>query len=345
MSKKTKRQSIKRRNPEADAYIRRVVQEGIKVSKYTRASVAKLQKAVPRALYHYTNPEGVLGILRTNKFWATDIRFMNDATELSYSIGLLQELVEEKTRKKDKHFIFFGRIMADVIETLLSAFRIYAISFSESPDDLIQWKSYGGGMGGYSIGFDFKDMNFHRTISGASVDDDMLLVKAIYNRDLQIKLFKVIIERVCDGAARLYQELENGVFGAQSEFLEYSLVTDFSTNIVVPIVDWLLRFKHPKFAAEREWRLIRYIIGPDFTSGGGLTYPRHYRVRRGGIYPYVELRLPGSDKLTKLPIAEVWQGPATEPDLFKSLISECLVAFGYESHEIPIKQSQVPMRF
>jgi hypothetical protein len=244
--------------------------------------------------------------------------------------------------------------MSEVVDTLLYAFRIYAVSFSELQDDLMQWRAYGGASGGYSIGFDFSSIKLRRTISGASFYDDTLLAKVIYNRDLQVKIFEIVIDRVREGARRLYQSYKRGQFGAQSKYLEDSLISDFSMNIVIPIADWLLRFKNPKFTSEQEWRLIRYIIDPDAKSidpdaksGIELIYPRHYRVGRGGLCSYVELRLPISEKSTeaKFPIAIVWQGPNKEPRLFASLIQECLVSFGYDSEDVNVRVSQVPTRF
>ena len=42
-----------------------------------------LQEAEPReVLYHYTNQDGLLGILRSRCIWCTDIRFLNDSRDV-----------------------------------------------------------------------------------------------------------------------------------------------------------------------------------------------------------------------------------------------------------------------
>lgn len=45
-------------------------------------------------LYHYTNSGGVLGIVQSHSIWATEVRYLDDATELSNTLerigGLLR---------------------------------------------------------------------------------------------------------------------------------------------------------------------------------------------------------------------------------------------------------------
>ena len=272
---------------------------------------------------------------------------MNDATELSYAIELFKELLRLENTVED-HRHFFDSVISEMFETLSGAFRLYAVSFSEMPDDLTQWKAYSGGLGGYAIGFNFAAAGFGRTMSEAGFDDDdILLAKVIYDRSLQIKLLKGLISRLRDGVRRIHQSYEKGRFGARAEVELRGLISDLSSNIIIPITDCLIRFKHPKFASEKEWRLIRYIIDPDITSDGHkLTFARHYRIGKAGLSSYVELRIPINKKSKNktLPIKVVWQGPNSEPKLFASLMRECLVSFGYGKN-VEVLCSQVPTRF
>lgn len=43
-------------------------------------------------LYHYTNFGGFSGIIKSQKLWGTDIKYLNDAQELKYSAGLMAEI-------------------------------------------------------------------------------------------------------------------------------------------------------------------------------------------------------------------------------------------------------------
>ena len=47
----------------------------------------------PALLYHYTDSKGLLGIFETGKLRATEARYLNDATELEYGLGLAEEVL------------------------------------------------------------------------------------------------------------------------------------------------------------------------------------------------------------------------------------------------------------
>jgi hypothetical protein len=44
-----------------------------------------------KILYHNTSIKGHLGIVETKSIWASNILYLNDASEINYSIGLLKE--------------------------------------------------------------------------------------------------------------------------------------------------------------------------------------------------------------------------------------------------------------
>src|SRR2546423_15568945 len=58
-----------------------------------------LASSIPRELYHYTDAGGLLGILTSKSFWATDINFLNDATELKYASDLIHKLLDTKIKE------------------------------------------------------------------------------------------------------------------------------------------------------------------------------------------------------------------------------------------------------
>ena len=48
----------------------------------------------PKAtLYHYTSLQGLMGIIESRKLRASDVRYMNDSTELTYALNLLQNAI------------------------------------------------------------------------------------------------------------------------------------------------------------------------------------------------------------------------------------------------------------
>ena len=47
----------------------------------------------PPVLYHETDQAGLLGILKKRQFWATDIRYLNDAKEFGFALNLLADAI------------------------------------------------------------------------------------------------------------------------------------------------------------------------------------------------------------------------------------------------------------
>jgi hypothetical protein len=332
--------------PASDYYLSCIRLEEIKVNELMDRSVAELQVPEAPTLFHYTDTEGLLGILKTAELWASDIRCMNDATELSYSISLFQKSAQHQKISND-HGDFFREIISEVADNLLNVFRIFAVSFSELHDDLAQWRAYGSSTGCYAIGFDFAPYRYPRSLRNALADNTML-VKVIYDADDQVRLLQSVINLINEGAVHLHQEFLKGRFGDPDEDMKRSLVTDFSSFRTLSVADLLLRFKHPEFHAEKEWRLVNFVIDPDAKLGNGeLALPRSYRIRRGALCPYVQLQFPTDDRSAspRLPLKSIRQGPTHEAELRASFMQECLVSFGYDEDKIPVEYSQVPLRF
>src|ERR1700730_1271189 len=103
-----------------------------------------------RVLYHYTSAGGLLGIIESGTLWASDCRFLNDATELSYSTEQL--LAALSTLEDDTMGPESGFILPGVVEHLTAeTFRVHVVCFCEDGDLLSQWRGYGAD-GGYAVG-------------------------------------------------------------------------------------------------------------------------------------------------------------------------------------------------
>lgn len=109
------------------------------------------------SLYHYTSGDSLLAILRSQSFWATDIRFLNDYEELnrgldifeSFAEGLVEDMKADTVHLSQLVKIFVGNIRRNANLTLINL-----VSFSTEPDNLRQWMTYGNSGLGYSIEFD-----------------------------------------------------------------------------------------------------------------------------------------------------------------------------------------------
>jgi len=55
------------------------------------SSWSEHHKQHPNVLYHYTSADGLIGILTSKSIWLTDLRYMNDLSELQYANQLIEK--------------------------------------------------------------------------------------------------------------------------------------------------------------------------------------------------------------------------------------------------------------
>lgn len=53
----------------------------------------------PKYLYHYTNFEGLKGIVDSQQLWFSDYRSMNDPREFMQSEGLIKDCIEDAIKE------------------------------------------------------------------------------------------------------------------------------------------------------------------------------------------------------------------------------------------------------
>ena len=111
--------------------------------------------------YRVTRPlKDSKGILQSGKLWATEVRYMNDASELDYALEFARQELDKfldeyppstSTRQKLAGQL---RLALDSGETKWREdFFCFVACFCEEADLLSQWRGYGAG-GGYAMGFD-----------------------------------------------------------------------------------------------------------------------------------------------------------------------------------------------
>lgn len=222
-------------------------------------------------LHHYTSSAGFLGIAEKGLFYASHFRWFNDPSELTHGIDLINngliQLVSNESNPtvKEKLKPFIGSF-----ETIKRLFEfdelIFTLSFSEHGDMLSQWREYGDGGKGYSLGIIKRNI---LDTSGIDIESNMecinswnkfLLFKIIYDLDTQkeiaIKFYEVIKEQVISGL-------------------------DFKGIYYRLIILLALAMKHPSYQGENEWRLA-YWQNPLSTSNSIC-----FRERNGRLVPYL----------------------------------------------------------
>ena len=153
----------------------------------------RLRVPIPDVLYHYTSLSGMHGMFSTFKMWLSDAAYMNDPLEGTWvhrrASLLTREVLGESPLATQTQIQIDAQLEAPDpwderlrsphgpeqlrFAALEDAFRpAFIASFTEDGDLLSQWRGYGAGGDGVSIGFNLNDLTFSG-IPGVFADETL----------------------------------------------------------------------------------------------------------------------------------------------------------------------------
>ncbi|MGC4960051.1 DUF2971 domain-containing protein [Gordonia sp. DT101] len=289
-------------------------------------------------LYHYTDIYGVEGIVGGEKLRGTDIRFMNDLSEQRFGEALLDrafdECVSEITevaKSGDPQFVSVLNSVEDLrgTTTMLRgdyaplAVEYFAVCFSESPDQLSQWRAYA--QEGYCLAFDTAELfRYLRSTpdTGTSADAPLAaeMKRVSYGEAGLTDLKASIKDRALAAAA---EDVRLGLVGTSSRTGHR---VDWGMGIALETVF----HKDAAFSEEREVRILVGGAADAHTPGRFGMVPRaHVPLRR-------EL------------IQSVTVGPNTYADLQALSLESYAVAnrwwAGHSTGQFQVLRSSIPYR-
>jgi hypothetical protein len=313
----------------------------------------------PGTLYHYTDSNGLLGIVKNRALWATHVQYLNDSSEFIYARDLMKEVVAKAAegvpgspRARLRHSILEDRDeIEDSDENEDNWFEEQFVTcFSERGDGLSQWRGYGKSIGGYSLGFPFEHLRDVQEAINRNLDGHMFdysnprvtaeLFRCWYDKPVQ----KQLIEEVFERGVRHCEKRGEHLTDAEVAALGRAMLRPISRA-----------YKDPAFADEREWRLVINIDRPSrgVSYGFGASWepegeqPRENKKDqvtvefRGGeftLIPYVAVPLTANGSFC---IAEVVVGPTPLPELARR------AAIHYLRSNVPgvkVSRSECPFR-
>lgn len=301
-------------------------------------------ETLPETLWHYTDAAGLLGILGnvdepptpnvkgsgTFKpiLWASAAQFLNDRRELIHGLELVKNHIETVniprissapagtyTRQDDRVGYLRG-VCQTINEIVDQKYDTYlhccTISFSEDPDVLSQWRAYGGGVGGFAIGF--RASAFPRGAGSVANAGGLGLHKVSYTNNTLPKALKGAVTLFVDqhmANPRPPQPKQGSLFRAVQS------LAFFAASV-----------KHNGFEEEREWR---------FIEPGFFNEPE-FRATPAGLVPYRKIELDASA------VTGVFVGPG--PNQYENSIAarSLLYRFGYYDAAKNVHCSETPFR-
>lgn len=213
-------------------------------------------------LFHYTDVNAVKSILENKKLWLTDVRFLNDSTEMKEGFDfLLSYLNHQVSRHPHSKELEAGMSYVEQVVYKRDGYGldrrpVFVSSFSQSGDLLSQWRAYGG----YAIEFDSELMGEN-------------LIQCVYDDDEKLH---------STPALALGQLLVVG----RSINNNDGLLDHDAQEALAGFIGLAATLKHQSFSEEQEHRIIMgHDIDPDVDDG----YEVRFRARGDMLIPYLEL--------------------------------------------------------
>ena len=283
-------------------------------------------------IYHYTDVEGLKGIIEGNCLWASAAQFLNDSSEIEYGHKLVRAELDEWVRVNEGRTTFGAGVLlmlwsrfSTSTEKLPAA--VYVACFCESGSLLSQWRTYGQA-GGYSLGFEIEDSWPTISLTPRGSYWETRLQKVIYSVSAQKRRISSLLRKVYEA---MDEHPAPGTVEAAPLLME---VTDFVYEL---LLDEIATFKNPAFEEEREWRLVIRRRWIDFGEDKSPDPAPKFRRSRGSLVPYLEL-CPGA---RTIPLKSIRFGPSLERKRVETPLGLLLSSCGFGP--VNIEGSDVPV--
>jgi hypothetical protein len=291
-------------------------------------------------LYHYTNEQGLYGILENQCIWATHYKFLNDYSEIELFRDKLMEYLRPRALQSLKEIFSrapkIQKILSNPAELNALVERsikwsvdscynslpeVYIASFcGESRDNYInhngllsQWRGYGGD-GGFAVVFNTHELEEMIQLESKIFRYDCLHTADVIYSDDEEKYqseFDVLLSTIATNDA----DWDLHMMGKKDEPSYHANAMAYAS-----FIRCATRFKHRGFKEEQEVRIIATLMPFHKVSQERPGYEdlesksekeRKFRSKNGGRTPYIELF--GSIS-GPLPIRKIIVGPHKEKD-------------------------------
>ena len=276
-------------------------------------------------LYHYCSVDTFFNIIKNYKLWLSDIEKSNDYQECIFCREIVNERIQNYLQNDNYSLEAWKSWYSKGVETSYRN-RYFGVCFSESRDQLSQWRGYAQNGKGLAIGFDKKIFEELNLIS----DYYIAFGKVRYNN------VEDYINEIVDDNIKKFEY--KGVGHIALEFSQnYRMKFPFVKNL--------------GFEEEKEWRVVVCSpIGPYNIMGSDkISFSKiKYRSSDNKLIPYIEMSF---EKIKQDIIKEIWIGPKSEVEI-KDVINFLDYCGYYEKSEIGynsdipinIKKSSTPYR-
>lgn len=290
------------------------------------------ERALPEVLYHYTSQAGLVGMLTEKKIRASKIHYLNDSREFALALHLarreLTGRMEAAALEADRRRLGLLRDSIHSIEQVNTC----VCCFSEEGDSLSQWRGYGGGKAGFSVGF------AREWFARATQAPRLSLVPCLYDPCEQRRLIREAVDEFLEANADAepdYGERDRG-YEDPDRPRTFVVLGHASNDFATRLAEIAPRIKDESFADEKEWRLVAQQVP---------VYDLEYRPGESMLIPYHSI--PIGDESSFDSIRETIVGPTPHPDLSFDSVQSLAISAGLVNSGnavVTTKQTSIPFR-
>ncbi len=296
-------------------------------------------------IYHYSDVNGMLGVIDNQQFWATKNDFLNDYKEHNFIIDILGKVTNQSVgieldniKKAIKRYfdsISYKKnieksndmldefIDDDILKDYLN--EVYLISNSTNPDNLTLWGNYSNFVG-YNIGFNRK-----------SLISDIKSMKGdkSYNYVVEGKV-KYLAEKE---ESNIVSELINEIYND----LKRKNVKDYLiTKVIIAHLLLISNFiKHSSMSHEEEYRILFIKTRKDsIVNYMNEVIQSKIRVKGSSLVPFIVVPINNKSSLRSVTI-----GPTNNMDISEKGVVYLLQKKGYGECVSMVNKSKITLRY
>lgn len=320
-------------------------------------------KSTPQKVYHYTDIHGFKGILENNMFWISHIDFLNDMTEIKYTLKLSREIMISLCEEEGLNQNVTKSIL-DEYDKMIELYFVenkmnyYSLSFSVNQDSNLLWSNYSQN-DGYCIMFDieklikgFEGKGYHVLYSHVNYDitkqKEILKEQVLINIFNLLKILNMDISLSKEDYKEFFKVAFSGDYGEESlgalsteafekleEISSPEILAKASAMILLGALELIhccsIFFKDECFSQEEEFRLAIYFP----------NNKENYkcRISNGTFIPYIEM------EFQKDSVSGVTIGPKNNMDINLEGLRKFLELEDIQIATDEIKKSRIPYRF
>lgn len=278
---------------------------------------------IPQLLYHYTNQQGLIGILQYKLLWATHIHFLNDLKEFWHNLEQTKLALKSRLDGSvDDYEKYKLQALLDDAASI-SDTQTYVTSFSARRDSLSLWRGYVGNQPGFALGFEMS------ALKRLAEQAEGRLESCVYADNEQSRQIDELIS----------QTLKEDFGPFSWDNLNADPLSQYEGPTIGRIVKRITAtaplHKHSAFIDEDEWR---FICRADLSQK-----PINFRPGQSMLIPYIELSLLEKGILACL--REVVIGPCPYPDLSEYSLRGLLQFTAGLPTTLLVSKSTAPYRY